>query len=236
MVYCNLKYSIRTGSGPKHQRIQRVMEALSSRVKWSGCEADHSNPSTTEVENVWSHNSAPPYALTEGTRTTIYRVRETGYSHRCVDEVSRLLAHNGSFISRGSLFLDYTEKGGSKLFRSVGTYLSITRRHIPEGWTRFIQEHFWRSLCDFLYVSSFDVRDHVPWKRTILEAEGHLFYLDISRFYGRLNANLNENNVFHHLTPPFSSIIFDIIFHTCVKKLFEHKLHAIIELLIYVFI
>jgi len=35
--------------------------ALSLRVKWLGCEADHLPPSSVEVKNAWRYNSTPQY-------------------------------------------------------------------------------------------------------------------------------------------------------------------------------
>jgi hypothetical protein len=43
--------------------FQWVPDALSLRVKWLGCEADHSPPSSAEVNNVWSYTSTPPIRL-----------------------------------------------------------------------------------------------------------------------------------------------------------------------------
>jgi len=41
--------------GPTHPSIQWVPRTLSSRVKRSGCETDHSPPSSVEVKNAWNY-------------------------------------------------------------------------------------------------------------------------------------------------------------------------------------
>jgi hypothetical protein len=38
-------------------------EALSLRVKWQGCVADHSPPTSAEVKTMWIYTSTPPYAF-----------------------------------------------------------------------------------------------------------------------------------------------------------------------------
>jgi len=43
--------------------IQLVPGALSLGIKRSGREADHSPPSTAEVENTWSYTSIPQYVF-----------------------------------------------------------------------------------------------------------------------------------------------------------------------------
>jgi hypothetical protein len=43
--------------GPTQNPIQWIAEALSSGVKRSGREADHSPPSTSDVKNAWSYTS-----------------------------------------------------------------------------------------------------------------------------------------------------------------------------------
>jgi hypothetical protein len=47
--------------GPTQPPIQWIMEALSTGVKWPGCEADHSAPSSAKVKNAWSYTSTPPH-------------------------------------------------------------------------------------------------------------------------------------------------------------------------------
>jgi hypothetical protein len=49
----------RTALGPTHTPIQWVQGALSLGVKWPGREADHSPPSSTEVNNAWNYTSTP---------------------------------------------------------------------------------------------------------------------------------------------------------------------------------
>jgi hypothetical protein len=53
----------RTALGPTQPPIQWVPGSLSLGVKRPGREADHSPPSSAEVENVWSYTSAPPIRL-----------------------------------------------------------------------------------------------------------------------------------------------------------------------------
>jgi hypothetical protein len=53
----------RMALGPTQPPIQWVPGALSLGVKWLGCEADHSPPSSTEVKNVWSYTSTPQYVF-----------------------------------------------------------------------------------------------------------------------------------------------------------------------------
>jgi hypothetical protein len=47
--------------GPTQPPTQWVLGALSLRLKWR--EADHSPPSSAEVNNAWSYTSAPPVRL-----------------------------------------------------------------------------------------------------------------------------------------------------------------------------
>jgi hypothetical protein len=49
--------------GPTHPPIQWIPGALSLGVKWPGCEADHSPPSSSKVKNVWSYTSTPAVHL-----------------------------------------------------------------------------------------------------------------------------------------------------------------------------
>jgi hypothetical protein len=53
----------RTALGPTQPPIQWVPGALSLGVKWPGCEADHSPPSSAEAKNAWSYTSTPPIRL-----------------------------------------------------------------------------------------------------------------------------------------------------------------------------
>jgi hypothetical protein len=54
----------RRALGPTQPPIQWVPGSLSLVVKRPGREADHSPPSSAEVNNVWSYTSSPQYALT----------------------------------------------------------------------------------------------------------------------------------------------------------------------------
>jgi hypothetical protein len=53
----------RTALGPTKPPIQWVTGALSLGVKWLGREADHSFPSSAEVDNAWSYTSTPQYVF-----------------------------------------------------------------------------------------------------------------------------------------------------------------------------
>jgi hypothetical protein len=53
----------RTALGSTQPPTQWVPEALSLRVKRRGREADHSPPSSAEVQNAWSYTSTPPIRL-----------------------------------------------------------------------------------------------------------------------------------------------------------------------------
>jgi hypothetical protein len=48
---------------PTEPPIQWVSGSLSLGVKWPGCEADYSPPSSAEVKNVWGCTSAPQYTF-----------------------------------------------------------------------------------------------------------------------------------------------------------------------------
>jgi hypothetical protein len=50
----------RMALGPTQPTIQWVPGAPSLEVKWSGCETDHSSPSSSEVKNVWSYTFTLP--------------------------------------------------------------------------------------------------------------------------------------------------------------------------------
>jgi hypothetical protein len=54
----------RMALGPTQPPIQWVPGALSLGVKWPGCEADHSPPSSAEVKNACSYTSTPQYVFT----------------------------------------------------------------------------------------------------------------------------------------------------------------------------
>jgi hypothetical protein len=49
--------------GPTQPPIQWVPGVLSLGVKWLGCEADHSPPSSAEINNAWSNTSTPQYTF-----------------------------------------------------------------------------------------------------------------------------------------------------------------------------
>jgi hypothetical protein len=51
--------------GPIQSPIQLVLGVLSSGLKWPGCEADHSPPSSAEVQNV---GAIPPLPHTSSWR------------------------------------------------------------------------------------------------------------------------------------------------------------------------
>jgi hypothetical protein len=48
---------------PTQPPIQWVPGALSSGVKRSGREVDHSPPTSAEVKNIWIYTSTPPYVF-----------------------------------------------------------------------------------------------------------------------------------------------------------------------------
>jgi hypothetical protein len=53
----------RMALGPTQPPIQWVPGALSLGIKQPGHEANHSPPSSAEVENAWSHTSTPQYVF-----------------------------------------------------------------------------------------------------------------------------------------------------------------------------
>jgi hypothetical protein len=55
--------SSRPALGPAQPPIQLVPGALSTGVKRSGRDADHSPPTSAEVNKMWIYKSAPPYAF-----------------------------------------------------------------------------------------------------------------------------------------------------------------------------
>jgi hypothetical protein len=63
IVYNPHSLRVQKGSGPTQPPIQSVPGALSLGVKRPGREADHSPPSSAEVKNAWSYNSAFPIRL-----------------------------------------------------------------------------------------------------------------------------------------------------------------------------
>jgi hypothetical protein len=66
LTYTSSWRSIWLGPGQLYHTqppIQWVPWALSLGVKWPGCEADHSPPSSADVKNAWSYNSTPTIRL-----------------------------------------------------------------------------------------------------------------------------------------------------------------------------
>jgi len=57
--FSSLRHRIQTGSGATQPPIQWVTGALSPGVNRTGGEADHSPPSSAEVNNSWSYTSTP---------------------------------------------------------------------------------------------------------------------------------------------------------------------------------
>jgi hypothetical protein len=55
--------SSRPALGSTQLPVQWVPGALSSRVKWLGHEADHSPPTSAEVEEMWFYISTSPYVF-----------------------------------------------------------------------------------------------------------------------------------------------------------------------------
>jgi hypothetical protein len=53
----------RPALGPIQPPNQWVPGAVTPGVKWPGRKADHSPPSSADVKNEWSYNSAPPYVF-----------------------------------------------------------------------------------------------------------------------------------------------------------------------------
>jgi hypothetical protein len=51
--------------GPTQPPTQRVQEALSSGETRPGCEADHSPPTSSELENTWIYISTAQYVFME---------------------------------------------------------------------------------------------------------------------------------------------------------------------------
>jgi hypothetical protein len=49
--------------GPTQPPIQWIPEGLSLGVKWPGCEADYSPPTSAKVKKTWVYTSTPPYAF-----------------------------------------------------------------------------------------------------------------------------------------------------------------------------
>jgi hypothetical protein len=59
----SLRHRVRTGSETHSTSYPMSAGGSYLRVKWPRREADHTPPSNTEVNNVWSYTSAPPIRL-----------------------------------------------------------------------------------------------------------------------------------------------------------------------------
>jgi len=57
-----LCHHVQTSSGAHPASYPMGTGILTLEVKWPGCEADHSTPSSTKVKNVWGYTSTPPVA------------------------------------------------------------------------------------------------------------------------------------------------------------------------------
>jgi hypothetical protein len=55
--------SSRPALGPTQPPTQWVLGALFPKVKWKGCEADHSPPTSAEVKKTRIYISTPPYVF-----------------------------------------------------------------------------------------------------------------------------------------------------------------------------
>jgi hypothetical protein len=55
-------FSLRLDLRPTQPLIEWIPGALSPGVRWTGCEADHSFPSSA-VKKEWSYTSTPPYII-----------------------------------------------------------------------------------------------------------------------------------------------------------------------------
>jgi hypothetical protein len=60
-----LSTSSRPALEPIQLPIQWVLGDLSPGLKWKGREADHSPPTSAEVNKMWIYTSTPPYAFME---------------------------------------------------------------------------------------------------------------------------------------------------------------------------
>jgi hypothetical protein len=49
--------------GPTQPPFHWILRALSQGVKWPGCEADHSSPTSFKVKKTWIYTSTAPYAF-----------------------------------------------------------------------------------------------------------------------------------------------------------------------------
>jgi hypothetical protein len=58
-----LCHRVQTGSGAHPASYPVGTRGSFPSGKWPGCEADHSPPSSAEVNNAWSYTSTPQYAF-----------------------------------------------------------------------------------------------------------------------------------------------------------------------------
>jgi len=68
----SLLRSIQTGMEPTQPHIHCTAGAVSSGVKWSERETDHSPPYVADVRNGWHDISTSPHAFTACTETALY--------------------------------------------------------------------------------------------------------------------------------------------------------------------
>jgi hypothetical protein len=59
----SIHHRVQTGSGAHPASYPMGTRDFSVGVKREGREVDHSPPSSAEIENAWSYNSAPPIRL-----------------------------------------------------------------------------------------------------------------------------------------------------------------------------
>jgi hypothetical protein len=71
-IFSSYHSAHRPGMGPTQPPVHWVSEPLSSGIRLSRREADHSPPSTVEV-NVWRYASAPPYANSDNCNFDLVR-------------------------------------------------------------------------------------------------------------------------------------------------------------------
>jgi hypothetical protein len=63
LCFYGCQTSSRPALRPTKPPIQWVLGDLSPRVKLQGLEADHSPPTSAEVNKMWIYTSTPPYAF-----------------------------------------------------------------------------------------------------------------------------------------------------------------------------
>jgi hypothetical protein len=61
-IFLSSKTSVRALVLPRHL-VNKYRWLFPLGQKWQGREANHSPPSSAEVQNVWSYNSTPPLCL-----------------------------------------------------------------------------------------------------------------------------------------------------------------------------